>query len=457
MRVAGQIAIDLHGDCIADPTLRPHVESVADSDLGQIAEAIYAAREDSQQAVLEALGIPNPEQWPGTPEVDPHICALRVLSRAVREQEFLEKAVGFNYDCCSEAALKSEGFRFTRETTAGRLWLDHADIICSKEGYQDTAGRDGYELVKAHGCAEHYREAYAEDASPEVAESIVIRATQIDSWEGRLWACDALRDRVRTGILLLVGFSGQDPATTEELKRVLKDVYAGDSASNRPRLVVIDHKPDADALRELIDYGIGPDGKKGGEVTEICTASSSTTAVLLVLLAEMIALELQPSMEELGYTLPPDLDGRLALLALAGPPMARWSFLLEQGASRAFMQQVNAAMAEELTYVPLRHNPRAIVRALKIRDELRRSIGLNGLDGAESLCETDGFIVHRGRAYLPLGLDLNTITDAHRDGALERAKDVLPWPRGLTAILVCEEGGVRRGVSLEKGQEVHVP
>lgn len=457
MRVASKIAEDLHTDCIADQALKPVIEKLAQTDLGQIAEAIFAGRGDSQQAVLEAVGLPNSLLWPSTPDVDPHFCVLRILARAVREHEGCKKALSFNYDCCSEAALKSEGFRFSRETGLGPLWLDHADIICSKGRYEDPSIRDGFELVKAHGCAEHYRAEYAEDPSSDVAESIIIRASQINSWSGRDWARDALRDRVRTGILVLIGFSGQDPATVEELKDVLEDIHREQSQTSRPRLVVIDHDPHTEALQQLVDFGIGPDGDKSSSVTEICTAATSTTAVLQVLLTEMIAFELQPSAKELNFELPTDLDGRLALLAFSGPSMARWSFLLDKDASREFLQRVNAAMSENLAYVPLRHNPRAIVRAFKLREEIRTAVGLKGPERAEDLCGTDGFVVHGGRAYMPLGLDLTKVTEANRDGALAQAKDALAWPRDLSPILVCRDDGELRGVSVETGQVVAVP
>lgn len=457
MRVASKIAADLHADCITDQALKPAIEKLPQTDLGQIAEAIFASRGDNQQAVLEAVGLPNSSLWPGTPDIDPHFCVLRILARAVREHEGWKKALSFNYDCCSEAALKSEGFRFSRETGLGPLWLDHADIICSKRRYEDLSIRDGFELVKAHGCAEHYRTEYAEDPSSDVAESIIIRAAQINSWSGRDWARDALRDRVRTGILVLIGFSGQDPATVEELKDVLEDIHRERSQASRPRLVVIDHDPHTEALQQLVDFGVGPDGANGSAVTEICTASTSTTAVLQVLLTEMIALELQSSAEGLKFELPVDLDDRLALLAFSGPSMARWSFLLDKNASSEFLQRVNAAMSENLAYVPLRHNPRAIIRAFKIREEIRTAVSVEGPERAEDLCRSDGFIAQGGRAYMPLGLDVKKVTEAHRDGALAQAKDALPWPRDLSPILVCEDDGALRGVSVETGREVAVP
>lgn len=454
MRVAGDIATDLHAECCLDEGLRSVVEGVPERDLSGIAEAIYAFHGNSHQAVLEAIGMPDPGRWPGTPDVDPHFCALRILARGVREHEGLSQAFSFNYDCCKEAALRSEGFSLSHETTAGLLWPDHADVFCSKEMYVDLRVRRGFELVKAHGCAEHYREAYERNECEEVAEVIVIRAGQISTWEERLWAKRGLSDRIQNHILLLVGFSGQDPATATELKEVLEDVLSGSSEPSPPRLVVIDHDPDTEALKELIEFGVGPGGTEDGAVTKVCTANSSTTAVLMVLLAEMIALELEPAMTELGFTLPSDLGERLGLLALVGPAMARWSFLLGT-AGEAYMQRISAGM-EGHDYVPLRYEPKVAVRAFHIRKGIREAIGLTDPEQAGDLADTDGFILHEGRAYLPLGIRLDQVQAAHVSGMLKQAKDVLPCPKGVEAILVCEKEGARRGFSLGGG-EVEVP
>jgi hypothetical protein len=454
MRVASDIAVDLHADCCLDENLRGSVEGVVANDLGGIAEAIYTHHGDSHQAVLEAIGMPDPDRWPGTPEVDPHFCALRVLARGVREHEGLRQAFSFNYDCCKEAALQSEGFSLSRETTAGLVWPDHADIFCSKEMYVNPRVRRGFELVKAHGCAEHYRQAYDENECEEVAEVIVIRAAQIATWEERLWAKRGLSDRIQTHVLLLIGFSGQDPATATELKEVLNDIRNSGSDSSPPRLVVIDRDPDTDALRGLIDSGVGPGGASDEAVTKVSTANSSTTAVLMVLLAEMIALELEPAMAELGFALSSDLDERLGLLTLAGPAMARWSFLLGM-AGEAYMQRISAGM-EGNDYVPLRYEPTISVRAFQIRKGIREALGLTDPEQADDLADTDGFILHDGCAYLPVGIRFDQVEAAHVSGMLKQAKDVLPWPKGVEVVLVCEKAGARKGFSL-RGWEVPVP
>jgi hypothetical protein len=69
----------------------------------------------------------------------------------------------------------------------------------------------------------------------------------------------------------------------------------------------------------------------------------------------------------------------------------------------------------------------------------------------------DGFIVYNGRAYMPIGLDLDQPSGAYFREALDQAKDVLPWPRTLSPVLVYREGGDLRGMSIETGREVPIP
>jgi hypothetical protein len=455
MRVAGCIATDLHAECEADEELKANLQAVAPNDLGGIAEAIYKHHGDCHQAVLEAIGMPDPQRWPGTPEVEPHFCALRIMARLIREHEGLRSAFSFNYDCCKEAALAAEGFSESRQRTAGLVWIDNANVFCTKEMYVNPQNSDGFELVKAHGCAEHYRKAYEKDQREEVAEAIVIRAKQIETWAERFWAKRSFDDRVQKSVLLLLGFSGQDEATAVELKEVLEDSRKSDSGSTPPRLVVIDRNPDTDELRELVNCGTGPGGAEERAVTKISTAKTSTTAVLMVLLAETIALELQPAMAASGFALSADLGARLGLLTLTGPAMARWSFQLGREIG-AYIQRINVEM-EEHDYVPLRHNRDIAVRAFKLREEMRAEFGLTGQEQIRDLAGTDGFIRHQNRAYLPLGIGLDQVEAAHRSGALRQAREVLPWPEAIESVLVCDEGGARKGISVVTGEEVPVP
>jgi hypothetical protein len=135
--------------------------------------------------------------------------------------------------------------------------------------------------------------------------------------------------------------------------------------------------------------------------------------------------------------------------------MARWSFLLGK-ADETYLQWVNDG-SQIHDYVPLRHDPQSVARAFRIREEMRKELGFDVPEGAAELIGTDGFIVYGGCAYLPVGIDLATVRDAHLGGGLEQAKDVLPWPRDMESILVYEEDGIRKGFSIARGKEVPVP
>jgi hypothetical protein len=455
MRMAGEMAPELRADYEADPGCRPHSTGLTD-DLGLVAEAIYQRK--GQLAVLEAVGLTNPDLWPPTEQIEDHFCALRVLARLVREHGALRQGCSFNYDCCGEAALRAEGYSLGRETMKGRRWPDHAYVVCNKAMFYDPRDRgDGFELVKVHGCAEHYRQEYAEQPTPELEESIIIRRSQVRSWKGREWGRDGLRGPAVQSVLLLVGFSAQDVAVVEELKDVLEGALAAAPELPRPRVVTIDHEPNTVPLEELVKLGIGP-RVPAGAITKIQTASSSTTSVLMMLLAEMIAVKLSSSMAEHEYELPSAIGQRLGLLTVAGPAMARWSFLLGPATPEvSFAQRVNAQEAAECEYVPLAQDADVTVRAMAIRRRLLAALELNEPEDPAALCATHGFVVKSGVGYLPVGACMEDLEAACRDGELKEAREVLLWPRGLECILVCEEDGSRRGMSIERECEVEVP
>ena len=139
------------------------------------------------------------------------------------------------------------------------------------------------------------------------------------------------------------GFSGQDPVIYSELEQILNDVYAASTPNGAPRVVVIDYQPDAPELLGLISTGLGGVSAHPVAVTKVATSAGSTTAALLVLLSELLAVRLQDALSPAGVTLPGSLNARIAALVLAGPAMLRWSYLLRDAESnRAFMQRIYA-------------------------------------------------------------------------------------------------------------------
>lgn len=451
MKMAAEIGEELLGEYERDPDCRPHHENLG-PDLGDVADAIYARR--GGDAVLAAMGMDDPTLWPGSDGVGDHFCALRVLARIVREEHGFQHAFSFNYDCCGEAALDAEGFIRSNGTMVGQGWIDHARVICSQAMNDLTLPRTRFELFKGHGCVEHYRERRGDDGS---VEDIIIRTSQIRGWGQRSWAKDSFRERARRSILLLIGFSGQPPVIAEELKDVLGDVYDGMQVPALPRVVVLDHRPNTVPLDELIALGAGPDGPSEGVVTRFRTDPHGTTAVLMVLLSELVAARLKPSLEAVGMDLPETNRQRLGLTLLGAPAMLRWSFLLGRpDPRRDLAQEVNVEMREG-SYVPLSHDPTIAVAAIKARSQLRAALGLGPEEDLSQLLGGGGFLLTTTMAYMPLGISFEEVEAAYGDGSLDQARNLLPWPDDLECVLVCEANGGRRGFSLERCREVSVP
>jgi len=107
---------------------------------------------------------------------------------------------------------------------------------------------------------------------------------------------ERLRDRARDHLLLLIGFAAQDGAVHAELQTVLDEIYRELPAAGKPRLVVIDWRPDTPVLRGLIKSGLGGQNPPPGVITAINASRSSSTAVGLILLTETLRLRLHPLM-----------------------------------------------------------------------------------------------------------------------------------------------------------------
>jgi hypothetical protein len=459
MRLASQIGRDLLADWEADPTYQPRPSGMT-ADLGRVAEAIYLGRGKSQQAVLDAVGIPDRTLWPAADELDDHFCAYRVLARLAREGLF-DHAASLNYDCGAEAGLKAEGFSVNSATAAGRSWNDHATVIADAAAHDSPMQRGNFVFVKAHGCAEHYREEITRSPGCGAENEIIIRRAQLLNWRTDLWAQDFLRAKARNHVLLLVGFSAQDPVIYSEIDQVLSDVYRNTTPSGKPRVVVIDYHPDTSELLGLISTGLGGEDPDPDAVTSIATTNGTTTAAMMVLLAEMLALELADPLADAGVDIPGTVDGRLAMLVLAAPVMLRWSYLLRDAEpERAFIQRTNLQQAAERGYVPLRANTETTARAIASRIAVRGSLGQGDPEGTIDVLANGGWVISpaQGTAWLPVGIGQEQLLAAAApSGMLDHARRVLARPAGLECVLVSDGPTGRRGISLDTREEVAVP
>ena len=353
MRLAREMGEDLYADYIGDPSYGPH--DAVTEDLADVAQAIYNAA--GQVAVVRAIGLTDPNLWPNAGQVPDHFCAYRILARLAREELF-DEAIGFNYDCSNEAALQSEGFLRSPGTSAGRQWRDHVTVIADRAMFYELQREGALTYIKAHGCAERFRELAVVD-EPKAAETIIIRKSQLTNWRNDAWMQDRLRDRARTHVLLLIGFAGQDPTIHGELQIILDEVYAEVAPTGPPRVVVIDWQPNTATLRGLIRSGLGGHDPPVGVVTAINVSSGSTTAAALILLAETLRLRLAQQLVNRGYVLPDEVDAQLAALVISAPLMLRWTYLLRPRLDNAFIQKINLEQAAEGGYVPLMADPDA--------------------------------------------------------------------------------------------------
>jgi hypothetical protein len=411
----------------------------------------------SQREVVDGLGLDQPALWPDAPNLEDHFCVYRVLARLARE-EFFNEAISFNYDCGFEAGLHDEGFMFSPRTMAGRRWHDHATVISDASTNARLQRRGAFGLIKAHGCAARYRESLSIGTPPAPEESIVLRWSQLLDWRTDSWARDVFSERARRNVLLLIGFSGQDPVIHIGLTRILEDVYRDQHVAT-PRVVAIDFDPDTIHLQMLIREGCNG-AVPAGAVTHVSTRPASTTAVGLVLLTELLALRLDAAFRVHGFVLPRDLKSRLSALVVTAPAMLRWSYLLRRPDPwRDYAQRINLEQAARHGYVPLMAAPRTTALALQSRERLLASLRMPPDEIGPVAADNHGFVVQPGlgRAFLPVGLtrdELRHLTNS-AGGQLDQARRILDRPPGLDGVLASVTSGW--GVSIETGEEVSVP
>jgi SIR2-like domain len=450
VRLAGEIAVDLHAAYLASAEFAPHDVGLDKKDLAGIAEAIYL--HTNQSRVVSEVGIPNADLWLPAEKLGGHFCVYCVFARMVREG-LLKEAFGFNYDCGVEAGLTAEGFAYGK-VLAGRRWVDRARIVADAEIASDTKrDESSFTLFKANGCAVRYRELATGD-EPKAAEGIVIRREQLEEWKDSAWSRDKFRDRAGNHILMLVGFSAQDTKFTTQVRQVLENVYAQSPANGSPRVVAIDIARNATPIESMIASGLGGAAPEDS-VTKICIEGSTATAALLVLLSELLAIELSEELEEVGVELSEELDARLATLTISTPAMLRWSYLA--GAPRAdeLIQRANQIAAGG--YVPHTYDPALSARLIKARRQLRERIGHVQPESSVEALANHGFTVDGAFAYMPVGIPIAELEQTCREGAeLEVLRYALAkhYPRNLECVLLAGTGERLEGVNLATGKRI---
>ncbi len=450
VRLAGEIAVDLRASYLANAEFAPHAEGLGETDLAGIAEAIYL--KTNQSRVVSEVGIPDDDLWQPAEKLRAHFCVYCVLARMVREG-LLEEAFGFNYDCGAEGGLSAEGFVYG-EASAGRHWIDRARIVADAQVASDTKrDESSFTLFKANGCAVRYRELAAVD-EPQAAEGIVIRSEQLEEWQESAWSRDKFRDRARDHVLMLIGFSAQDTKFTTQVRQVLDRVYAESPASGSPRVVAIDIARNATPIESMIACGLG-NAAANGAVTKVCIEGSTTTAALLVLLAELLAIELENELRDAGVALSEELDTRLATLTISTPRMLRWSYLSAAPQADELIQRANQIAAGG--YVPHTHDRAQSVRLIETRRRVRERLGHSHPESSTEALDNHSFIIDGVFAYMPVGLPIQELEQSCREGTeLEALRNALAeqYPKNLECVLLAGDGDRLEGINLATGRRI---
>jgi hypothetical protein len=449
VRIANEIGEDLLADYLANAEYEPHDTALTKDNLGEITEKIFEKK--GPERVVEDLGFPEEAEWRVAAKMGDHFCVYCVLARMARE-EFLEEAFGFNYDCGAEAGLEAEGFLYG-EAIAGQQWVDYARIVADAAAMVEMK-KQGYLLVKAHGCAVRYRELAAADPRA-AAEGIVIRRRQLEDWKEPGWSLNAFRASAEKKALMLIGFSGQDPKFSTELDEILAAVYTATPGNGLPRVVAIDRDPSTGGIQELIKTGL--DGKKAnaGVATHVCTDGSTATGAMLVLLAELVANRLETEAKNQKVELPKELDPRLASLIVTTPTMLRWAVLADEPSESSFIQRANLMAMRG--YVPLTKHATKSVKLMAARAKVRAQLGHREPESSAEAFAAQGFVVDapRGVAYMPVRIEQEKLAATCRQGDdLEMIRRALEHPSHLDCILVSGDGSELRGVNLATGEEV---
>jgi len=449
VRIASEIGEDLLADYLTNAEYAPHDTGLTKHDLAEITERIFERK--GPERVVEDLGFPEETRWRPARKIGAHFCVYSVLARMAREG-FLGEAFGFNYDCGAEAGLEAEGFLYG-PAIPGLLWPDYARVIADAAAMVEMKSQ-GYLLVKAHGCAVRYRELAAGDPRA-AAEGIVIRRQQLKDWKEPGWSLNEFQASAEKKALVLIGFSGQDPKFSAELDEILATVFAANPGDGSPRVVAIDLDPSTDAIQKLIETGLNGNEATTGVATRVCTAGSTATAAMLVLLAELIARHLETEAENQGVELPDELDLRLANLIVTAPMMLRWSFLADGPSDHSFIQQANLMATRG--YVPLTKHATKSVKLMAARAAVRARLGQTGPETSAEVVASHGFIVDpsQGVAYMPVGVEQERLAATCRQGdELEKIRRTFEHPSHLDCILVSGDGSGLRGVNLATGEEV---
>ena len=425
-------------------------------DLGKMAEATCLRL--SQQELLEALGFEDAVRWPGAQDAfrlydkSPwHPCAYRVLARMAKEG-FLTEGVTFNYDCHYEGALLKEGFFPNTRTVRHNQWPEVFTVVANAETHSSVTRRGDFVLNKVHGCVEAWRDAADRGKA---SDAVIIRWRQLLDWREDRWSRDLFRDRARSNVLVLLGFSGLDAVIQSTLQGVMREF--GDGLRGPSRLRVIDRRPKTLALTLIAKAGRG-DLSDTQVISLRGRPDRSLAAALLALhtLLQMDRLRADATAAGVDPHIPRDREAMLRRFALTAPAMLRWTWAILESHGASGLAGLRDRRDDY--YVPLCADPRRTRRTFAIRDRLALLKGVQPEADAYTSAGSFLTVPARGKAYMPVGL-----LDHEIEGVANGSFDLtslsvkLASPAGsLDCLLVGEHEatGKLRGFSLDTGKEV---
>lgn len=373
-------------------------------ELGKMAEAAHLRL--SQREILEVLRFDDRAQWPSAEDAfaaysgSPwHPCAYRVLARMAREG-FISEGVTFNYDCHFEGALLKEGFFPSTWNVRHNRWPEVFSVVSNAETHGSVARRGDFVLNKVHGCVAAWRAASDRD---EASDAVIIRWRQLLDWREDRWSRDLFKDRARSNVLLLLGFSGLDAVIQSTLQGVMKEFT---SAIRGPsRLRIIDRRPNTLALTLLARAGQG-DAPDLRSISLAGRPHKTLAAVLLALqtLLESERLRAFALVEGADPHIPAGRETMLRRLAISAPAMLRWTWAILASGGHGAMSFAGLRLRRDDYFIPLCAEPARTLRAFRVRDRLAALKGVQPEAAAYTAAGSFVAAPAHGKAYMPIGL-----------------------------------------------------
>lgn len=205
--------------------------------LAEACEAFVWEHPNFSEAIVDLVNTLDIAQFAGLEPTPAHYY-LAFLAREGLITEFIST----NYDCNLEKA-----YRATLQDDSE----DGVDRIADLPQYTQLSGAASHtnpgrdtlrfpKLYKINGCAQQY----AEDSSPQKAQTILLTEGQLQNWRTRHWAADLFRVKFRSSSIVLIGFGNEEPQIRHTVQEVLEE-YSHHTPSRPTHKTIFDHTNNA--------------------------------------------------------------------------------------------------------------------------------------------------------------------------------------------------------------------